>query len=71
MNWTQDERLALIYELACLTRENLRRGETLSWKIHLDMERIQFLCRMPAMFLEANKSNYADVIASAQGASHE
>lgn len=75
MNWTPEERLALIYELACMAREQLRQTQhlkTRTLQIHDTQERIQFLCRMSSYFLEANKDNYADVIASAaQGASHE
>lgn len=61
MEWTSKKRLAIIKALAAKSLDGPQ-GET----HRMLMERIMFLCDMPAEFLEKNKRNYEDAIKLAQ-----
>ncbi len=62
MDWTPENRLKLIWELAAMSFN----GPTRSQKDKDLMQRIMFLCDCPAEFLEINKINYRDAIEAAE-----
>lgn len=62
MEWTAEQRLELIRLLAAKSH-NGPEGESIQFL----MERIMFLCNMPAEFLEQNKANYKDIIGKKAG----
>ena len=59
MEWTTENRLNLIREVAAAEYEGIDACQTRE-----ALRRIMFLCDMPSEFLEQNKINYEDAIAS-------
>lgn len=64
MEWTNEERLALIKALAAISYQDKRPKR--KDEIRDVMQRIMFLCDMPPEFLEQNKKNYEDAIKFSQ-----